>query len=205
MDDTRKLVEKWEDLPPHFPYSPSFILIEDFKILRRELFLNVGMAIVAVAILVLITVASLMTSFLITLVVFFCLVDILGLMYALNIAIDSVSVINIVLAIGLSVDYSAHVGHCFMTKGGNDKNKRSTEALADVGAAVLNGAISTFLAVAVLLFSSSYVFRTLSQQLALTVVLGALHGLIFLPVLLSLFGPNPFESAQHKNDYVKNR
>lgn len=48
-----------------------------------------------------------------------------------------------VLAVALSVDYSAHVGHCFMGKGGEDKNKRALEALADMGAAVLNGAIST--------------------------------------------------------------
>ena len=67
-----------------------------------------------------------------------------------------------------------------MTKGGDDKKSRVTEALADVGAAVLNGAISTFLAVVVLLFSSSYVFQVLSKQFALTVALGITHGLILL-------------------------
>merc|ERR1712079_181324 len=106
----------------------------------------------------------------------------------MGIVIDSVSVINIVLAVGLSVDYSAHVGHCFMVKSGS-RNERVTEALADIGASVLNGAISTFLAVAVLLISTSYVFKTLSIQFALTVGLGVIHGLIFLPVLLSLIGP----------------
>ena len=122
--------------------------------------------------------------------------EILGFMYAIGIVIDSVSVINVVLAVGLSVDYSAHVGHCFMTKGGNDKNARATEALADIGSAVLNGALSTFLAVAVLLFSTSYVFKTLSTQFALTVGLGVLHGLVLLPVLLSVLGPKPFASAE---------
>ena len=116
-------------------------------------------------------------------------------MFYLGIAIDSVSTINIVLAVGLSIDYSAHVGHCFMHKGGTDKNARATEALADIGAAVLNGAATTFLAVVVLLFSSSYVFQILSQQFALTVVLGVAHGLILLPVLLSLMGPKAFASA----------
>lgn len=67
-----------------------------------------------------------------------------------------------------------------MTKPGGDKNQRAIEALADIGAAVLNGAISTFLAVVVLLFSSSYVFEVLSKQFALTVALGVAHGLILL-------------------------
>ena len=117
-------------------------------------------------------------------------------MYAIGIVIDSVSVINVVLAVGLSIDYSAHVGHCFMVKGGNSKDDRATEALADIGSSVLNGALSTFLAVAVLLFSTSYVFKTLSTQFALTVGLGVLHGLVLLPVLLSLFGPAPFASGK---------
>lgn len=103
--------------------------------------------------------------------------------------------INIVLAVGLSVDYSAHVAHCFMTKAG-DKNARATEALADIGSAVLSGALSTFLAVVVLLFSSSYVFEILSKQFGLTVGLGVLHGLVLLPVLLSILGPSPFASAE---------
>ena len=82
-----------------------------------------------------------------------------------------------------------------MTKPGDDKNQRVLESLADIGAAVLSGALSTFLAVAVLLFSSSYVFEVLSRQFALTVGLGILHGLVLLPVLLSLLGPAPFASA----------
>lgn len=121
-------------------------------------------------------------------------------MWAMGIAIDSVSVINVVLAVGLSVDYSAHVGHCFMVKGGSDRSWRATEALADIGSAVLQGAMSTFLAVVVLLFSTSYVFETLSRQFCVTVVLGVLHGLVLLPVLLSLFGPKPFASAENPDD-----
>jgi uncharacterized membrane protein YdfJ with MMPL/SSD domain len=81
-------------------------------------------------------------------------------------------------------------------KGGNNWNRRVTETLADIGAAVLNGATSTFLAVAVLLGSSSYVFKTLSTQFALTVGLGVIHGLVLLPVMLSLLGPRAFASAE---------
>lgn len=196
MDKTRQLALDWYDLPPVFVYSEQFINVESFKIIQKELYQNVGLAIFAVAVIVLITVASPVTAALITLAVACCIIEILGFMFALGIAIDSVSVINIVLAIGLSVDYSAHVGHCFMVKGGHDRNRRALEALTDIGAAVLQGAISTFLAVLVLLFSKSYVFMVLSKQFALTVGLGVLHGLVLLPVLLSIFGPKPFESAE---------
>jgi Niemann-Pick C1 protein len=179
MDSTRDMVNSWDDLPTAFAYSSKFITIEGFKIIQRELFQNVGLAIAAVGVIVLLTVPSPMTAILITLNVAFCIIEILGFMFAFGIVIDSVSVINIVLAVGLSVDYSAHVGHCFQTKGGIDKDRRSLEALADIGAAVLSGAMSTFLAVAVLLFSSSYVFKILSKQFALTIFFASFTGWCF--------------------------
>ena len=153
------------------------------------------MAVIAVSLIVLLTLPSLVTAFLITLNVAFCLIEILGFMWALGIAIDVTSVINLVLAVGLSVDYSAHVGHSFMMKGGYSKPKRVIEALADMGSAVLAGGMSTFLAVAVLLFLKSYVFYVLSRQLCVTVILGLAHGLILLPIMLSLWGPRPFGAA----------
>ena len=223
METTRDLIDSWDDLPSAFPYSEKFFAIEGFKVIKKELFLNVGLAVAGVALIVLVTVASPLTAFIITLNVGFCLLEILGTMSALGIAVDSISVINIVLAVGLSIDYSAHVGHCFMVKGGDDKNKRALEALADIGSAVLSAALTTFLSVVVLLFSSSYLFQTLAVQFALTgkfllikficfyyvlltkrftvvshmiVGYGATHGLILLPVLLSIFGPKAFESAR---------
>jgi len=196
MDATREMIEGWDDLQPAFPYSDKFLSVEGFKIIGTELYRNVGLAILCVGVIVLITVANIWAALLITMNVAMCIVEILGGMYAVGIVIDSVSVINVVLAVGLSIDYSAHVGHCFMVKGGDSKDARATEALADIGASVLNGALSTFLAVAVLLFSTSYVFKTLAIQFALTVGLGIIHGLILLPVLLSLFGPDPFASAE---------
>jgi Niemann-Pick C1 protein len=200
MDATRTLIDSWTDLQPAYPYSSKFTTIEGFKVIQSEMFRNVGWAIGAVAIIVFVTVASPVTAFLITLNVAFCLTEILGFMWALGFAIDSVTVINLVLAVGLSVDYSAHIGHTFMVKGGRSTDRRALEALADMGAAVLAGGMSTFLAVVVLLFSKSYVFFVLSRQFCLTVVLGLAHGLFLLPVLLSLFGPKPFSSAEQPTD-----
>jgi hypothetical protein len=199
MDSTRDMVDSWNGVPPAVAYSDYFLEIEGFKIIRRELFVNVALAIASVGVIVFITVASPVTSLLITLNVGCCIIEILGFMYLVGIVIDSVAVINIVLAVGLSVDYSAHVGHCFMVKSGN-RQRRVTESLTDVGAAVLNGGLSTFLAVVVLLFSSSYVFQVLSKQFALTVGFGLLHGLVALPVMLSVVGPKPFASAEETID-----
>merc|ERR1712228_853558 len=106
-----------------------------------------------------------------------------------GLAIDSVSVIQLVIAVGLSVDYSAHVAHNFMKQSGS-RQERVVKTLGDVGAAVLCGGISTFLGVMLLALSKSYVFRVLFQTFFLTVLLGLAHGMLVLPAVLSLIGPD---------------
>jgi len=50
------------------------------------------------------------------------LVMLFGFMRAADIKLNSISSINLVLAIGLSVDAVAHVTHAFLTTGGNHKH-----------------------------------------------------------------------------------
>lgn len=56
-------------------------------------------------------------SITITLLVLLCvvLVDIFlfGILHFWDVTLNSVTVVNIVIAIGLAVDYSAHIGHAF--------------------------------------------------------------------------------------------
>jgi len=114
--------------------------------------------------------------------------DILGLMQMWGLTIDSVAIINLVLAIGLAVDYSVHVAHAFLQHPGT-RQERTDKALEEMGTAVIHGAFSTFLAVLVLSMSKSYIFRIFFKQFFGICVFGASHGLILLPTLLSLIGP----------------
>lgn len=99
------------------------------------------------------------------------------------------STIYILISVGLVVDYSAHVAHMFATSGGG-ANVRAGKALNRIGPSVFNAIMSTLLAVVVISFSKSYIFRVFFKVLFLTVVVGGIHGLVLLPVLLSLFGGN---------------
>jgi hypothetical protein len=54
-------------------------------------------------------------------------------------------------------------------------------------------------AVLVLGSSDSYVFTTFFKQLFLCISLGLAHGLILLPVCLSLCNPNPYDDLE--DDY----
>ena len=191
MDEMRRLVDGMGDLNA-FAWSYEFLNWETFKIIYQELTQNIGLALLAVAVITLVLIAHPLTSGLVFVCVAMTIVDILGAMFYWNIVVDNVSVIMLTLSVGLSVDYAAHVGHHWMVVQGT-KDERVAKTLGGIGAAVLNGALSTFLAVCLLAGSGSYVFRTLFRLFFLTVVLGVGHGMILLPVLLHIMGPKPYK------------
>ena len=78
-------------------------------------------------------------------------------MYFWNMSIDTVTMTNIIISVGLCVDYSAHIAHTFLTKTGAG-NERMQQTLTEVGPAVFNGGFSTLLAILMLVNSKSWVF-----------------------------------------------
>merc|ERR1712187_67784 len=63
------------------------------------------------------------------------------------------------------------------------------------GTSILIGGISTFLGAVPLAFSASALFFTICIAFLGMVLLGTAHGLILLPVLLSMFGPEDEQST----------
>jgi predicted RND superfamily exporter protein len=176
------------------PYAYTFLSWETFRIIKKELFQSVGLCLAAVFVIALALLAHPLTAVLVFLVVVMTVVDILGCMNMWGLAIDNVSVIQLVISVGLCIDYAAHVGHNFMLHQGS-RSQRVVATLGDVGSAVMCGGISTFLGVMLLSLSKSYVFRVLFQTFFLTVILGLGHGLILLPALLAIFGPEPYQGS----------
>lgn len=79
-----------------------------------------------------------------------------------GLTIDLVSCIGLQLAVGLCVDYAAHIGHTFLTIdaiGDNSKTNRALGTMKHIGAAVLYGGGSTLLALTMLSGSEAYTFK----------------------------------------------
>ncbi|XP_018367720.1 PREDICTED: protein patched homolog 1-like [Trachymyrmex cornetzi] len=171
------------------------------KLISQELSRNIILALICVMGTTAILIAEMQTCFWILLCVLLTLLNVCGFMYFWGLTIDVVSCIGLELGVGLSVDYAAHVAHAFLNAESreDDVNARKTRTLVAVrhiGAAVAYGAGSTFLAVSMLAFSSSYVFMAFFRIFYLVILFGLWNGLILLPVVLSSIGPQSLRVTQ---------
>ena len=116
-------------------------------------------------------------------------------MHTWNISIDVVSAVNVIIAIGLCVDYSVHICHAFLTLSGSRRD-RAAAAITEMGPAVLNGGLSTLIAFILLAGSESHVFSVFFRIFLLVIIFGLFHGLVLLPVVLSFIGPGSYDNAK---------
>ena len=124
-------------------------------------------------------------------------------MHFWGLSIDTSAAVLLSVALGLAVDYSAHIAHAFMITPGKSRDERVKRAVVEIGPAVFNGGFSTFLAFAILMISKSYVFKVFFKIFFLVVVFGLYYGLVFLPVVLSLIGPSPLATRHVRIDAIE--
>lgn len=116
--------------------------------------------------------------------------------------------ITIIMSIGFSVDYSAHVTYGYVISNQELASDRIREALGALGWPITQGAVSTILAVIVLADVPAYMIVTFFKTVFLAITFGLLHGLVFLPVTLSLFVRGscitnaPIKKDFHKFDFT---
>lgn len=149
---------------------------------------------------ILIVSADLIITFVVTLCVVYTNACLFGLIHFWGLTVNPLVVLNIIVAIGISVDYSAHIAYSFLTTPPptDEKTERTPEsirlykatvALSKMGSSVFHGGFSTFLAILVLAPGQTYVFVVFFRIWVGIIVFGMANGFFLLPVLLSFFGP----------------
>lgn len=123
------------------------------------------------------------------------LVDSFGCMYLVGIQLNGFSVVNLLMSTALAVEYSAHIVLAYLvaqdSNGDGSKADRQLEsALGSMAMPTVNGAVSSFVGIFALAFGELEVFRIFYfRMFTLIIVVAFVHGIIFVPMMLSVFRP----------------
>nr|CAH7737017.1 unnamed protein product [Callosobruchus chinensis] len=166
------------------------------ELIDIEVMRNLQLALLCVMLCTIVLIADWQTCFWIFICVLITMVDVMGYMQRWGLTIDLVSCIGLELAIGLCVDYATHVGHTFLTIREGTRRDRSIRTVSSIGSAVLYGGLSTFIGVSMMSLSTAYTFQSFFKIFFLVIIFGLFHGVVLLPVILSLVGPKPYKLHQ---------
>jgi len=181
-----KDVEDWS----FFTFDALYYIWQFYALAFRELILTTLLGISAVSIVGLLFIPHWSAIFFVTPLITILYVDLLGFLQLAGISINAVSYVSLVMSIGLLVDFLLHILLRYYESTKSSREEKVKDTLQTMGSSVLVGGISTFLGVIPLAFSTSEIFYTIFIGFIGLVTLGITHALIFIPVVLSIFGPN---------------
>ncbi|KAH8684571.1 patched sphingolipid transporter-like protein [Tricladium varicosporioides] len=183
-----------------FPYSIFYIFFDQYATIIRLTATLLGSAVAIILAISSVLLGSVKTGAIITITVIMIVVDIIGTMAVFKVSLNAVSLVNLIICVGIGVEFCAHIARAFMFPSRavmeRAKNKfrgrdaRAWTALVNVGGSVFSGiTITKLLGVFILAFTRSKIFEIYYFRIWLAlVVFAASHALIFLPVVLSLLG-----------------
>uniref|UniRef100_A0A0R3TQD9 SSD domain-containing protein n=1 Tax=Rodentolepis nana TaxID=102285 RepID=A0A0R3TQD9_RODNA len=192
-DSISKLLSKPKGPQPNsvFPYSVFYVFYEQYLNIVNETLIQVTLGLTSVSIITWVMLGlDVVATLNVVVGVGSIVLSVAAMMGLWNISLNAISLVNLVVCIGISVEFCAHIVRSFAISTKATRVERSLDALSEMGSSVLRGiTLTKFGGIVVLGFAKSRLFQVFYFRMYLCMVLfGAVVGIIFLPVQLSYFG-----------------
>nr|CAD7195522.1 unnamed protein product [Timema douglasi] len=181
-------------------FHPYFVFFDQFELVRPTSIQSMIIGALIMMLVCFVFIPNVLCSLWVAFSIISIETGVAGYMALWDVNLDSISMINLIMCIGFSVDFTAHICYAYMSSKAKYPEERVRESLFALGLPIVQGAFSTILAVITLIFAGSYIFLVFFKMVFLVVFFGAMHGLFLLPVLLSLFGPGSCTKRPKKED-----
>ncbi|EGT46100.1 hypothetical protein CAEBREN_31907, partial [Caenorhabditis brenneri] len=188
-------------------YQQSRAIADQLNVILSSTITNDTLAMFCMFCVALIFIPNPICALFITLAMVTIDIGVIGFLSLWSVKLDPISMITIIMSIGFSIEFSAHITHGFVSNENNlsafDRCVDAMEKLAWPGTenlfslnhflnltfSVVHGSLSTILGVFVLAFIDSYMVLVFFKTISLVLIIGAWHALMLLPILLSICIP----------------
>ncbi|CAD6191482.1 unnamed protein product [Caenorhabditis auriculariae] len=200
--DRLALLENWRQMASEYQHL-NLTIYEDFSMYSDQLLTIVPVteqtvlfALMCMIIVLMLFTPSPVTIVTSTIAILSINLGVFGCLVYLNIDLDPISMTTLLMAIGFSVDFVAHITWHYYKGDYNTKRARIRHALASIAWPMFQAGTSTMLSISVLAMVHAYMVQVFVKVVILVIFLGMIHGLVVLPVV---FAALPFNKVSSVN------
>ncbi|CAJ0937600.1 unnamed protein product, partial [Mesorhabditis belari] len=170
-------------------YQQSRSIADQLNVILPSTIQNDSLAIVCMVIISLLFIPNPLCTLWITIAIITIDIGVIGLLSLWYVKLDPISMVTIIMSIGFSIEFSAHITHGFMNGVNLTPKERVIDSMERLAWPVVHGSLSTILGVTVLAFINSYMVLVFFKTIFLVLIIGVFHALVLLPIVLEVTHP----------------